>query len=61
MFMYCSNAFLFVLQVNITTFLPQSVCRHNTQMVYLGGHGYDAVDEIIEEIPAEGCSYDSME
>ena len=33
------------------------MCRHNTQIVYLDDHGYDAESEIMEEIPAGGCFY----
>ena len=32
-------------------------CQHNTRLVYLDDHGYDAEDAIMEEIPAGGCSY----
>ena len=38
-------------------FLPHSVCRHNTQLVYLDDHGYDAEGQIMEEILAGGCFY----
>ena len=41
----------------MTIFLPHSVCRHNTQMIYLDDHGYDAEGKDMEEIPTGGCSY----
>ena len=39
------------------TFLQQNLYRLNTQVVCVDDHGYDADGEIMEEIPAEGCSY----
>ena len=49
-------AFLFVPRVHVTTFLPDSVHQHNTRLVHLDDHGYDAEGRIMEEIPAGGCS-----
>ena len=53
MFKYYFNAFLFVSQVYMTTFSPDSVCRHNTERVYLDD---DAESGIMEEVSAGGCS-----
>ena len=38
-------------------FSPNRPCQHNTRLVYLDDHGYDAEGTIMEEIPAGGCSY----
>ena len=50
MFMKYCNTFLIVSQVYMATFLPDSVCRHNTRMVYLDDHGYDAELGVMETI-----------
>ena len=55
--MYTSNEFLFMLQVHKRAFSPIRPCQHNTRLVYLDDHGYDAEGTIIEEIPAGGCYY----
>ena len=49
--------FLFVSQEHMRTFSPHRPCKHSTRMVFLDDHGYDAEDEILEGIPAGGCSY----
>ena len=38
-------------------FLLDSVCRHNTEMVYLDDYDYGAEGDFKEEIPAGGCFY----
>ena len=49
--------FLIVSHVFTTIFLTYRACQHNIRMVYLSDHGYDAEGEIMEKIPAGGCSY----
>ena len=50
-----SNAFLYVLQIDMTSLSPHRVCRHIIEKVYLSDHGYDSEGRIIEEIPTGGC------
>ena len=57
MLTHCSNAFLFMSQVHMRAFSPNRPCQHNTRLVYLDVHRYDAEGTIMEEIPAGGCSY----
>ena len=57
MLMNYSNRFLIVFQVHKTSFSPYRVCQHNIQIVYHSDHGYNAEGDIMEEIPAGGCSY----
>ena len=57
MFINYSNAFLIVLQVDMTSLSPRGACRHSIEMVYLSDHGYDSEGRIMEEIPAGECSY----
>ena len=44
-------------QVHMRAFSPNRPCQHNTRLVYLDDHGYDAEGTIMEEIPAGGCTY----
>ena len=57
MLIHCSNTFLFMSQVHMRAFSPNRPCQHNTRLVYLDDHGYDAEGSIMEEIPAGGCTY----
>ena len=57
MLIHSSNTFLFMLQMHMRAFSPDRLCQHNTPLVYLDDHGYDAEGAIMEEIPAGGCFY----
>ena len=46
-----------VFQVYKATFSPYRACQHNIRMVCHDDNGDDAEGEIMEEIPAGGCSY----
>ena len=52
-----SNRFFLEFPVYMTTFLSYKAFLHNIRLVYLCDHGYNAEGNIMEEIPAGGCSY----
>ena len=57
MFINYSNAFLIVMQVDMTSLSPHRVCRHSIEVVHLSDHGYDSEGRIMEGMPAGECSY----